>query len=120
MNKTIFTAATGNSAGGGLSTVEDLLKFDVALRHHRLLDSTYTNIILTPKVNTGEGEAYGYGFEIVQANGNRIVGHSGGTADVDNKLDMYLDNGYTVIVLAKPHAAKHVTRKLKELITQGN
>jgi len=120
MNNTIFTVATGNSSGGGLSTVGDLLKFDVALRQHNLLNAKYTDIILTPKVNTGEGEAYGYGFEIYQANGKRIAGHSGGTAEVDNKLDIYLDDGYTVIALTKPHAAKNITRKLKELITQGN
>lgn len=120
MSHTAFAAATGNSAGGGLSTVRDLLKFDVALRRHKLLGANYTNLILAPKVDTGEGEAYGYGFEINQVKGSRIVGHSGGTADVDNKFEMYLDDGYTVIALTKPHAAKNITRKLKELITQGD
>lgn len=120
MNNTILTAVTGNSSGGGLSTVGDLLKFAVALRQHKLLSAKYTDLILTPKVNTGEGEAYGYGFEIYQVNGKRIVGHSGGTTEVDNKLDIYLDDGYTVIALTKPHAAKNVARKLKELITQGD
>lgn len=120
MNNTILTVATGNSSGGGLSTVGDLLKFDVALRQRKLLNAKYIDIIFTPKVNTGEGEAYGYGFEISQVNGKRIVGHSGGTAEVDNKLDIYLDDRYTVIALTKPHAAKNITRKLKELITQGN
>lgn len=120
MVNTIFTVENGNSSGGGLSTIGDLLKFDIALRQHKLLSAKYTDIILTPKVDTGEGEGYGYGFEIFQVNGKRIVGHSGGTAEVDNKFDSYLDDGYTVIALTKPHASKNVTRKLKELITQGN
>lgn len=120
MGNTIFTVENGNSSGGGLSTVGDLLKFDIALRQHKLLSAKFTDIILTPKVDTGEGEAYGYGFEISQVNGKRIVGHSGGTAEVDNKFEIYLDDGYTVIALTKPHASKNVTRKLKELITQGN
>jgi CubicO group peptidase (beta-lactamase class C family) len=120
MSNTVFTVGNGNSAGGGLSTIGDLLKFDIALRQHKLLSAKYTDIILTPKVETGGGEGYGYGFEISQVNGKRIVGHSGGTTEVDNKFDAYLDNGYTVIALTKPHASKNVTRKLKELITQGS
>jgi len=117
MNQTMLTVATGNSAGGGLSAVGDLLKFAVALRRHKLLNAKYTDIILAPKVKTGEGESYGYGFEIFEINGRRIVGHSGG-GEADNKLDIYLDDGYTVIALMKPHAAEYVTRKLRELITQ--
>jgi hypothetical protein len=97
-----------------------LLQFDIALRRRKLLNAKYTDIMLTPKVDTGEGEAYGYGFEIFKVKGKRIVGHGGGTMEVDNKLDIYLDDGYTVIALTKPHAAKNITRKLKELITQGN
>jgi CubicO group peptidase (beta-lactamase class C family) len=119
MNQTALTVALGNSAGGGLSTVGDMLKFDAALRRHKLLGAKYTHIILAPKVETREGEAWGYGFEISQANGKRIVGHSGG-GDADNKLDMYLDDGYTIIALTKPYAATNITRKFKELITQGN
>ncbi len=34
--------ARGNSAGSAQSTVSDLLKFDNALREHRLLDPEYT------------------------------------------------------------------------------
>ena len=119
MNQTMLTVKTGNSAGGGLSTVGDLLKFAVALRGHKLLNAKYTDLILAPKVKTGEGESYGYGFEICEMNGRRIVGHSGG-GEVDNKLDIYLDDGYTVIALMKPHAAEYVTNKLKELITQAD
>src|SRR6202035_2918447 len=52
----------GGSAGGGYSTVEDLLRFDVALRSHRLLNAEYTNLVLTGKVDMGPGMQYGYGF----------------------------------------------------------
>lgn len=119
MNSTVLTAATGNSAGGGFSTVEDLLKFTVALRQHVLLIPKYTDIILTSKITTGENEGYGYGFEVRHLKGKRIVGHSGG-GEADNYLDMYLDDDYTVVILAKPYAGRHITRKLRELIIQGN
>ena len=119
MNNTILTVATGNSAGGGVSTVEDLFKFTVALRQHKLLSPKYTDIILTSKVTTGKDEGYGYGFEVNRVNGKRIVGHSGG-GEADNHLDMYLDEDYTVVILAKPFAGMHITRKLRELIIRSN
>lgn len=118
MNSTFLTVATSNSAGGGLSTVDDLLKFTVALRQYRLLSPKYTDIILTSKVTTGEGEGYGYGFEVRRLNGKRIVGHSGG-GSADNFLDIYLDDDYIVAILAKPYAGGHIARKLRELIIQG-
>jgi CubicO group peptidase (beta-lactamase class C family) len=115
MNNTVLNVATGNSAGGGLSTVEDLLSFTVALRKHKLLSAKYTDIILASKITTGEGEGYGYGFEARRVNGRRIVGHSGG-GEADNNLDMFLDDDYTVVILAKPYAGRNITRKLRELI----
>jgi len=117
MNNTDFSVARGNSAGGGLSTVKDLLKFSIALRKHKLLNAKYTDIILSPKTNTGEDKAYGYGFEVIKINGKKIVGHSGG-GGADNQLDIYLDEDYTVVILATPFAGVNITRKLRELITQ--
>ena len=84
---------------------------------HKLLGARYTNFILTPKVETGEGEAWGYGFEISRVGRRRVAGHSGG-GEVDNRLDIYLDDGYTLVALTKPYAATNVARKLKELITR--
>lgn len=118
MNSTTLNVETGSSAGGGSSTAGDLLKFTVALRRHVLLSRKYTDIITTSKITTGEDEGYGYGFEVRHLNGRRVVGHSGG-GEADNYLDMYLDDDYTVVVLARPHAGRHITRKLRELIVQG-
>lgn len=115
MNNTILNVAAGNSAGGGLSTAGDLLKFTAALRKHKLLSPKYTDTILTSKITTGEGEGYGYGFEVRWVDGRRVVGHSGG-GGAENYLDMYLDDDYTAVILAKPYAGRHITRKLRELI----
>lgn len=115
MNDTVLDAATGNSAGGGLSTVEDLLKFTVALRKYKLLNPKHTDIILTSKITTGEGEGYGYGFEVRRIKGRRVVGHSGG-GGAENYLDIYLDDNYTAVILSRPFAGRYVTHKLRELI----
>lgn len=52
-------------------------------------------------------------------NGRLIVGHSGG-GEADNNLDVYLDDDYTAVILARPYAGTHVTRKLGELIARGD
>jgi hypothetical protein len=41
----------GGPAGGGFSTVEDLVKFAAALQSHKLLDAKHTELVLTGKVS---------------------------------------------------------------------
>jgi hypothetical protein len=52
----------GSPAGGGYSTVDDMLRFSLALRDHKLLNQKYTDIITTGKIETGApGRKYAYG-----------------------------------------------------------
>src|ERR1041385_1512957 len=53
----------GTSAGGGYSTVEDLLKFATALQKKKLLKPQYTEMLTTGKVETTFGGKYAYGFQ---------------------------------------------------------
>ena len=60
---------------------------------------------------------YGFGFGVGGTPDNRIVGHSGGFPGINSKLDMYLDTGYTVAVMANyDMAAMGVAEKIKELL----
>ena len=52
----------GTSAGGGYTTVGDLLRFATALTGHVLLDARHTALLTTGKVDTGQGDKYAYGF----------------------------------------------------------
>ena len=110
----------GGPAGGGFSTVRDLLAFDRALRGHRLLRAETTATVLTGKAVTERGaEArYAYGFVEQVAAGERIVGHSGGFAGINGRLDICLDSGYTVAVLANydPPAAEQVAGVARDLL----
>jgi CubicO group peptidase (beta-lactamase class C family) len=119
-NNLFLHVVKGGPAGGGFSTVEDLLRFDVALRAHRLVGQKYTDILLTGKVPTGRRGEYGYGFFVEDHHGTRIAGHGGGFPGINSALDMYLDNGCTVAVMANydPPAAQRVADKLRALITQ--
>jgi hypothetical protein len=75
----------------------------------------------TPHIdNPKTGSSYGYGFQIRQYNGTRVIGHSGGWVGVTNQFDMYPDLGYTVIILNNIDSNPHgLARKIREWITQG-
>jgi CubicO group peptidase (beta-lactamase class C family) len=92
--------AKGSSAGGGYSTVEDLLRFSVALRGNELLSQKYTEILTTGKVEVGMPVGkYAYGFGDKLFNGKHIVGHNGGSAGIGANFDMFPELGYTAVVL---------------------
>jgi CubicO group peptidase (beta-lactamase class C family) len=90
----------GFPAGGGYSTVEDLLKFRNALLSHQLLSPDSTDLLLTGKIELREGLLYAYGFFDRIVGDQRVVGHSGGFPGICDFMDIYLDLGYTVIVLS--------------------
>lgn len=92
----------GMSAGGGESTVGDLLRFANALRGYKLLSREMTERITAGKAETPRGATgkYAYGFEDRVENGRRFVGHGGGAPGMNGMLTILWDEGYTVIVLA--------------------
>ena len=94
--------AKGSPAGGAYSTVNDMLKFHLALRNSKLLSRKFTDIVTSGKVKVPAGQPmneYAYGFTISTPNGKRIVGHGGAGLGVAGKFEMYSELGYTVIIL---------------------
>jgi CubicO group peptidase (beta-lactamase class C family) len=89
----------GGPSGGSFSTVEDLLSFDIALRNHRLLDPKYTDMILSAKPELNS-PFYGYGFFINESPVGRIASHGGDGSGISCQYKMYLDIGYTTIILS--------------------
>ncbi len=100
-----------NSAGGGYSTVGDLLKFADALMAHKLLNAEYTGLLIKGKVDSGGGRMYAYGFEDERKGGVGAVGHGGGAPGMNGDLRIYPSSGYVVAVLANldPPAAQQVS-----------
>ena len=90
----------GTSAGGGYSTVEDLLKFATALQTHKLLNAQYTEMLTTGKVDTPGGGKYAYGFQDETINGARCFGHGGGAPGMNGELKICPGPGYVIAVLA--------------------
>jgi len=117
-NNLYLLPMTNGPAGGGYSTVEDLLRFDQALRARALLSAESMDMVLSGKAELAPDFAYGYGFADDRRAGTRIVGHNGGFPGIETQLDMYLDRGYTVVVLAnRDHRIiEVVTEKLRAMI----
>ncbi len=89
----------GTSAGGGYSTVEDLLKFATALQTHKLLNAQYTEMLTTGKTDTPRGK-YAFGFQDDVINGTRCFGHGGGAPGMNGELKICPGPGYVIAVLA--------------------
>ena len=100
----------GTSAGGGYSTVEDLLKFATALQTHKLLNAQYTEVLTMGKVETPSGSQYAYGFQDAVVNGLRCFGHGGGAPGMNGELKICPCPEYVIVVLANmdPPAASRV------------
>ena len=99
-NNLFMHVVKGGPAGGGYSTVEDLLNFSNALLGHRLLTLEFTELLLTGKVDVDMNSRYAYGFRERFENGHRIVGHGGGFPGISSRLNMYTDLGYTVAIMS--------------------
>jgi CubicO group peptidase (beta-lactamase class C family)/outer membrane lipoprotein-sorting protein len=99
--KTAFAGKiNGSSAGGAFSTVEDLLKFENALRMNTLMSKTSRELHMTVKASSGSLK-YGYGFLIYKIEQlGWGVGHGGSAPGVSANFRMYVDKGYTLIVLS--------------------
>lgn len=105
----------GSPAGGGFSTAEDLLRFTTALRGGKLIGNNFVQTILSPKPEV-KSPTYGYGFNIL----NGIAGHSGGDTGVNSNLEMFLNDGYTIIILTNYGGAmKQVNIKIRDLLLTG-
>lgn len=96
---------TGTPAGGGYSTVRDLLALRHAFVNHRLLDPRYTQWVASDRLPEEPAAAASYG-----------IGVAGGAPGVNAFLE--IGREFTVIVLANldPPSAGDVTSQLRDLI----
>jgi D-alanyl-D-alanine carboxypeptidase len=91
----------GTSAGGGYSTVGDLLAFANAIENHKLLDAEHTEMLTVGKADTPGGRKYAYGFfNQTLPDGVFCFGHGGGAPGMNGELAICPASGYTVVVLS--------------------
>ncbi len=81
-NTSLYNIAKGNPQGGVYSTLNDMLLFSKALKQNELISEDTYRLMTTNKTFFRKYDAsevyYGYGFELEQENGKRVIGHGGG------------------------------------------
>ncbi|HVB24326.1 MAG TPA: serine hydrolase [Ktedonobacteraceae bacterium] len=103
------------AAGSLGSTVEDLTRWDAALREGRPLDVATQERMYTPlQLTDGRTEEYGFGFRVTSYEGHRLVGHGGGIPGFHTFLARFLDDKMMIVVLANASEidVEKITRKI--------
>ena len=113
-NNIFLHVISGGPAGGGYSTVEDLLKFARALQNGVLLKPETLRMMRTPKPELSSPD-YGYGFILDPKSGT--FGHGGDFLGVSANLEIFSETGYTAVVLSNYDGTRQmVGTKIRELI----
>jgi D-alanyl-D-alanine carboxypeptidase len=107
---------SGTSAGGGYSTVDDLLHFAQALLSNRLLDQEHLRLLLTGGITAPDGTFMPYDFAGRTSEGRPFIGHSGGAPGMNGELRIFPDVDCAVIVVSNldPPAATSVADFISE------
>jgi CubicO group peptidase (beta-lactamase class C family) len=125
-NTSHYGTVRGGPAGGAYSTLDDLLRFSLALRGNKLLSAKYTDLMTSTKILARKYDAgqtfWGYGFELEEINGKRVIGHGGGDMGISSGVRWYPDSGnYTLIVLSNYDRGGILANyKIQELIIQNS
>jgi D-alanyl-D-alanine carboxypeptidase len=95
----------GTAAGGGYSTVGDLLRFAQALESGTLLSEATLAEATRP-----HQPQYGYGFDVQGQGSLRSYGHGGGAPGMNGELRVFPELGYVVVSLSNldPPAASEL------------
>jgi D-alanyl-D-alanine carboxypeptidase len=95
----------GTAAGGGYSTVGDLLRFAQALTSRRLLSKATLAEATRP-----HQQQYGYGFDVQGQGSLASYGHGGGAPGMNGELRVFPELGYVVVSLSNldPPAASEL------------
>lgn len=94
-------------SGAFLSSLQDLIKWDAALRAGKVLSAPSQAMMQTPvKLVDGSTRPYGFGWQIASVNGHRQIWHSGTLPGFRAHMSRYVDDGVSVIVLTNASAAQ--------------
>jgi D-alanyl-D-alanine carboxypeptidase len=95
----------GTAAGGGYSTVGDLLRFAQALGSGRLISEA-----MLAEATRPHQQQYGYGFDGQGQGLLRSYGHGGGAPGMNGELRVFPELGYVVVSLSNldPPAASEL------------
>jgi CubicO group peptidase (beta-lactamase class C family) len=104
--------------GGFCSTVEDLVKFALAVQSGKLVQpQTLEQMWTKQKTADGKETSYGLGFGIEERNGLRIVSHGGGQQRVSTMLYLVPEKKITIALMLNLEGAGGSVGSLTQQIT---
>ena len=113
-NNVFMHVIRGGPAGGGYSTVEDLLRFAEALKAGKLVSPATFELLTTPKPELNSPR-YGYGFGVDPIDGS--AGHSGGFPGISSNLDIFKGTGYVGVVMSNyGGGSQPIVTKIRNLV----
>lgn len=106
----------GGPAGGGYSTVADLLRFAQGLTSGRLMRPETLHLFTT----ASGPESYGLGFGLSNRHGHPGFGHNGGAPGMGNNMLIVPDLGYVTVILTNgdPPMMQAVDELVTEVVTK--
>ncbi len=89
------------TADGALYTnVLDMAKWDAALYTEKLLKKgSLDQMWSAVRLNDGKTAPYGFGWDVTEVNGYRLIEHGGAWQGFTTQISRYVDDRFTVIVL---------------------
>lgn len=95
------------SAGGLITTVVDLAKWDAAINAGKLLKPATVQMMWTPaKLNDGKTHDYGFGWDVSALRSRKRISHGGGIPGFSTYVERFVDDKLTVIALANLEGAR--------------
>lgn len=100
-NARLDAMSWSHAAGALGSTLDDLAKWDRALRSGHLIRPETLERMLTPtRLNDGSAYPYGFGWGVADYRGCRIFHHTGGISGFGSHMLHFRDEAITTIVLS--------------------
>ena len=104
INNFLIIPVKGSPAGGGYSTIDDLVSFAKALKKGDLISEHSLEMMQEPLIAEGtellRAEGYGYGCQTGIIGKNKFYGHGGGAPGVATMLMIFPDIDVVVAILA--------------------
>jgi len=98
-----WVSPTLNSTADGTlyTTIPDMAKWDAALYTEKLIKKSSLERMWIPvRLNNGVAMPYGFGWEVTETHGHRLIQHSGAWQGFTAYIARYVDDKLTVIAFA--------------------
>ena len=100
-NQEWVSPTLNTTADGALYTnVVDMAKWDASLYTEKVLKKGSLDQMWTAvRLNDGKTAEYGFGWDVTNVNGHRLIEHGGAWQGFTTQISRYVDDKFTVIVL---------------------